>query len=75
MKFDFCTVVFNVKDQEAFREFASKFIQSMSDESLVGGAVVTGFGWDDSMTTADKYEELLRDHGIDPDDAFEEEAR
>lgn len=53
----FRTVVFQVHDDDAFSKFWGDLCDSMRDERLLNGAVVTGLSLDDVMSELEKMEE------------------
>ena len=59
------TLVFQVTDDNEFREFLKQFDGRMFSEEPVQGAIITGAGWDDSMSRADKLVELCESNDID----------
>ena len=61
----FFTAVFKVVDDEEFKSLSGKLLLSMAQESEFFGAVVTGAGWEDSMSKLDALEETLRDENLD----------
>lgn len=66
------TVVFKVSNPEVFAKTVAKYTDSMMCCGQVGGAIVTGLGWEDSMTKVDAYEQHLRFNDLDPDEVVRE---
>lgn len=61
----FVTVVFRVEDWVKFQSQWSAACDSMRDETIVSGAVVTGLSRYDEMSRVEQLEELLIANGID----------
>lgn len=59
------TVVFQIKDKEAFQDHLSSFTEAMTHDGVFPGASVTGCGWGDSMTEAEAYMEELIANDLD----------
>lgn len=62
------TVVFEITDEEAWKNYGPQFSQSLLDEEpLHTGVTVIACGEGDSMTEADALRECLVEEGKDPD--------
>lgn len=61
----FVTVVFRVEDWARFQQQWSAACDSMRDEAVVSGAVVTGLSRYDEMSRVEQLEELLTENGIE----------
>lgn len=59
------TVVFQIRDKEAFQDHLSSFTEAMMHDGIFPGASVTGCGWGDSMSEAEAYQKELIDNDID----------
>ena len=59
------TAVFEVQYQDEFMHFAKQISGAMLGGPLIHGAAVTGCGWGDSMTEADRMREFLDDNRYD----------
>lgn len=59
------TVVFQIRDKEAFQDHLSSFTEAMMHDGIFPGASVTGCGWGDSMSEAEVYQQELIDNNID----------
>lgn len=56
---NFRTVVFQVTDQDKFKQIWSDFCQQMADDSEVNGCLVTGLSFGDVFEEVEKLEEKL----------------
>ena len=61
------TAVFEVQSQNEFMYFAKQISGAMLGGPLIHGAAVTGCGWGDSMTDADRMRDFLESRGYDAD--------
>lgn len=59
------TVVFQIRDKEAFQDHLNSFTEAMMHDGIFPGASVTGCGWGDSMSEAEVYQQELIDNNID----------
>lgn len=62
---EYFTAVFKISDRAKFTELAQQITKSMAEQSEISGAVVTGAGWCDEMTNADRMRDWLDTHGED----------
>lgn len=67
MSQEYFTAVFKVKDREEFMKFARQISGAFADDKWLHGAQVTGCGWGDSMTEADRMREFLDERNYDPE--------
>lgn len=65
MDVKYLTVVFRIRDKEAFQDHLSSFNEAMMHDGIFPGASVTGCGWGDSMSEAEAYRQELIDNDID----------
>lgn len=65
MDVKYFTVVFQIRDKEAFQDHLSSFTEAMMHDGIFPGASVTGCGWGDSMSEAEVYQQELIDNNID----------
>lgn len=65
MDVKYFTVVFQIRDKEAFQDHLSSFTEAMMHDGIFPGASVTGCGWGDSMSEAEAYQQELIDNDID----------
>lgn len=68
------TAVFEVANHEEFMGFAKEVSAAMFGEPSFHGASVTGCGWGDSMTEADRASEFLNENGFDADEIMRGES-
>jgi hypothetical protein len=68
------TAVFEVRDANAFKALSSQITDSLANESIFHGAVVTAAGEGDSMTEADFMREFLDQRGYDSEQIARGEA-
>lgn len=62
------SVVFDVRDPEAFKEVAAKITGALAQELNEQGAKVSACGWGDYATERDALADELQTQGIDPDE-------
>ena len=65
MSSKYFTVVFQIRDKEAFQDHLNSFTDAMLHDGIFPGASVTGCGWGDSMNEAEIYMEELTANDID----------
>jgi len=66
-KRNFFSVVFEIKDPGVFKELSGDITDSLANETILKGAVVTACGLGDFATAHDAFEQELREKGIDPE--------
>jgi len=65
MDVKYFTVVFQIRDKDAFQDHLSSFTEAMMHDGIFPGASVTGCGWGDSMSEAEVYQQELIDNDIE----------
>lgn len=68
----FFTVVYQIKDKEAFQAYLEKTTALLSSGDQDSGATVTGCGFGDSMTEADAYRDCVIEQGLEPYEVLED---